>query len=374
MDNVPQNAPQKVVSALLLELFNAKLSLPALKPDLKQALGFVENALFLEEFSPERASRILNAANETNRPLRPGVAEKYSADMTAGKWTQCLDPITFYDDGNLATGQHRLWAVVDSGTTQWFYVAYGRPREEGLNYDTGLPRKFADNARISGLDRNISNRLISCVRATELGYMKSDALGGPLSFAEMELIVDSHREVGEWLLTHGPKGRFVRAGAVMGAIGRAWYYESDKAKLARFCEILNTGLSEGKHESAAISIRNFLLEKGTQATVSKNWRETFLKVQNAIKYFMKDYPLSVIKTISEEAYPLRQAAVIREKPDGNTRTTDARAMRRNGDKLAEAKKMLLAGQSGTEVAKKLGISRQTISQLKRRLDSDGLGL
>ena len=179
--------------------------------------------------------------------------EQYAQDMLMGKWTRCLVPIAFYEDGNIADGQHRLWAIIESRMPQKFYVERGLTREEGLNIDVGLSRNAVDGAKISGLDPNLTTNMISVSRSIEEGC----AGHARTSNAHKLAIVNRHREATEWVCAKGPRGKCLGNGAILGAIGRAWYHIDDKDKLARFCDVLRTGFGNGPHESAAIALRNY---------------------------------------------------------------------------------------------------------------------
>ncbi|MEO8297096.1 MAG: hypothetical protein ABI574_04735 [Burkholderiales bacterium] len=253
----------------------------------------------IEVVTPRKAEQWLNE-NKSNRKLREGVAEKYALDMKAGRWTTCPTPISFYEDGDLADGQHRLFAIIESGCSVNLPIARGLKREDGLNIDTGLGRSLVDNARISGADRGLSNELLGVTRAVATG---SYAQGSPSS-AERLAWVESHREACQWAMANGPKGKFLRNAVVLGAVARAWYSEADTDRLHRFCDVLSSGFSNGEHESAAIALRNYLLQRAAESSRNAVWRDTFLKVQNAIGYFMRSRKLTVIKTVSEELYPL----------------------------------------------------------------------
>lgn len=258
----------------------------------------------LEVWTPERAAATLREFNSVNRTYRVSEAEKKAADMRAGNWTQCVAPIVFYLDGLFADGQHRLHAVVLSGTTQKFYVLRGLPREEGLNVDRGLPRTLVDNARISGTNEHLSNVLLSVVRGMEDGSSSSGARK-PRSDTQRIQLAEKHRAAAEWALKHSPRGKLLRNSIVIAAIGRAWYWEADKERLARFAEVLSSGFADGEKESAAIALRNYLLAKGPGASLSTEWRSTFLKAQNAVHYFMRGRRLHIIKQLGEEVYPLK---------------------------------------------------------------------
>lgn len=249
--------------------------------------------------TPAMAEQWLNA-NKTNRSMRGGVAEQYANDMRAGRWTQCTAPIAFYDDGDLADGQHRLFAVADSGITQRFVVMRGLAREDGLNIDTGLGRTVVDNGRISGLDPGLSPALVGTARATAHGMPSS----GRLSNAQKLEIVNEHREAASYAISKMPHTKNICNSAVLGAVARAWYYETDLDRLEKFCKALGTGFSDGDADSAAVAMRNYLLSNGGLASTTAMWRDTFLKTQNAIHYFMKRQRLTVIKGVKDEAYPL----------------------------------------------------------------------
>ena len=259
--------------------------------------------LSLEEITPAVATDMLNA-NTLNRRLRPGVVEKYASDMRANTWTRCIAPVCFYEDGNIADGQHRLFAIIESNTTQFFFVIRGLDRTDGMNIDVGLNRSIVDNARISGLDPNLSNTLIGVARGVEMG----DCMGGGKSLSnsgKMEL-VHKHREASTWAMHNGPRSKFLRNGLVLSAIARAWYVETDHAKLKRYCDVLQSGFADGTVESAAIAMRNYLLAKGSASSTNALWRDTFLRVQNSISYFMRGRALTIIREITDEVYPLHK--------------------------------------------------------------------
>lgn len=253
-----------------------------------------------ENITPAKAEAWLNKFNNGNRKLRPGVAEKYADDMRRGKWTACTVPIAFYEDGELADGQHRLWAVYESDMPQTFLVLRGLPRSAGLNIDTGLGRSIVDNAKISKADDGLSTRLVAAARAIESG---GPADRSTQSYAAKLELVQQHRAAAEFAVSCVKPVRLLCNAVVMGAVGRAWYHEKDHNKIRRFCDVLASGMSEGMHESAAIALRNYLLSKGALAATSALWSDTFVKAQNCIQYFVKERQLTVVKLVKDEPYP-----------------------------------------------------------------------
>lgn len=253
----------------------------------------------IETISPNAATNYLNA-NRSNRKLRDGVVERYADDMKNGRWTECPEPISFYTDGDLADGQHRLWAIVEANIPITFPVARGLSREAGLNINTGLNRSLVDNARISGADKQVSNELIAVARAFEEGAKTNRAMSNS---ARLEL-VERHRDPCMWAISHGPRDKMLRNALTITALARAYANGIKPEKLARFAEVLSTGFMSGDNETAAIAMRNYLIERGSASSTTTLWRDTFLKAQNAIAYFANGKKLTVIKAVKEEAYPL----------------------------------------------------------------------
>lgn len=81
-----------------------------------------------ENITPQKAQRYLDTRDkEHQRKYRAALAATYAAIMRLGLWVLSPDGISFDTEGRLINGQHRMGAVVDSGTTQWFWVCRNVP-------------------------------------------------------------------------------------------------------------------------------------------------------------------------------------------------------------------------------------------------------
>lgn len=98
--------------------------------------------------TPEIAAQWLETINTNNRPVRESRVNRYARDMVRGDWTPNGDTIKLARDGTLLDGQHRLWAIVMSNTTQPMLVATNVDPMAMRTIDTGAPRTFADVLRI----------------------------------------------------------------------------------------------------------------------------------------------------------------------------------------------------------------------------------
>lgn len=100
---------------------------------------------------PDTARTYLDE-NDANRALRARVVNAYARDMGHGAWAVTGETIKFSKTGELLDGQHRLSAIIESGTSQWMLVVRGlEPATKGI-IDTGAPRSAGDALKLVGLD------------------------------------------------------------------------------------------------------------------------------------------------------------------------------------------------------------------------------
>lgn len=95
------------------------------------------------ELTPLMAERILQY-NHDNRPPRfKGVSrsvEAYAAAMARGEWQLNGEPIIIASDSSLNDGQHRLFAVLESGVSILTQITFGVARDSRHTVDQGAAR------------------------------------------------------------------------------------------------------------------------------------------------------------------------------------------------------------------------------------------
>lgn len=88
----------------------------------------------LETITPGIAERLLGDSEGYNfRNVDWKTVAAYAEDMDRGNWHQNAETISISADGRVVNGQHRLHAVVKSGTTQKFWVARGVDNPMGID-------------------------------------------------------------------------------------------------------------------------------------------------------------------------------------------------------------------------------------------------
>jgi hypothetical protein len=113
--------------------------------------------------TPEIATGMLKH-NNFNRRIKDSSKRDYIDDMRNGNWIYNGDNIRFDKNGNLIDGQHKLEAIVGSGTSQYFNVETGLPVEAFKTIDTGRNRTSSDIAHLYHIKHsNVSGAAITFI-------------------------------------------------------------------------------------------------------------------------------------------------------------------------------------------------------------------
>lgn len=139
-------------------------------------------------------------SNTSNRRLSDRLVQKFAGMMKAGLWHYDGSPIRFDTEGKLIDGQHRLWALLESGTEQDFLVLTGLSPESFMTIDTGKSRSFGDILSIAhpGLaDVNAVAAATAAIYRWEIGLrgkaLKSTGNGSYVSNETMMAFYDMHQ-------------------------------------------------------------------------------------------------------------------------------------------------------------------------------------
>ena len=133
---------------------------------------------------PSLASNLMDN-NLNNRSFRLGHAKDIARQMKLGRWKASPEPIVITTRGRLVNGQHRLWAVVETSTTQEFSVVV-IPDEQYTEIfeilDQGASRSSADvlredNKNITPLNYLLRTAGIKTVKHQDLRPFIESELG-----------------------------------------------------------------------------------------------------------------------------------------------------------------------------------------------------
>lgn len=103
-----------------------------------------------ELITPSIAEKMLQA-NLNNRNIRPAHVENIAREMSEGRFQTNGDAIRFDSNGVLLDGQHRLYGILYSKTSQKMLVVRGLEPETMKTIDSGVKRTNGDRINMSGI-------------------------------------------------------------------------------------------------------------------------------------------------------------------------------------------------------------------------------
>jgi len=209
----------------------------------------------LETIGPREASVYL-ATRNGNRPVRKRTVLRYAADMIGGKWEfNPADAITFDINGHLSNGQHRMLAIVKTGTEHTFVVCRDAPSASFLVMDDGATRAVYDTTSHSRDDVTTGRLMMRGARSNFVAP----------SNKMLKAFMDEHVQAIRWANANVRHSPLRLNGSVRAAMARAFEHPEkiDRTELGRFKRIVTHGCDEEgwatPEDSAGIILRQMLI-------------------------------------------------------------------------------------------------------------------
>lgn len=108
-------------------------------------------SIYLLKITPEVAADLLLRNTKNQRTISEDAVERYAGDMITEDWIFNGAPVLISNKGELIDGQHRLSAIVASGTPQLLLVVHGVDAEAMMTVDAGRKRSYADILYMRGV-------------------------------------------------------------------------------------------------------------------------------------------------------------------------------------------------------------------------------
>jgi hypothetical protein len=138
--------------------------------------------------NPEVAEFIIEKYNRGNRRIRKPHFKRYCRAMEDGLWRMNGETVVIEGAGTpsvkVGNGQHRLLAIIETGTTQEILLVQVPLQDIIATIDVGANRTTADNFKINGLTATTAQ--IGCIRTAY--KMENDMY----LFKKVDLIEDHH--------------------------------------------------------------------------------------------------------------------------------------------------------------------------------------
>lgn len=229
----------------------------------------------VERLGPPKAKQML-ALNTSNRNIRPHYVARLAGAMERGEWVQNGESIKLNGE-MLLDGQHRLLAIVESGTTQSMLVVRDLPSVAQATVDIGARRNIADVLRLRGeVDvTTLAACLATVWRYTTHGTMQRTPATVP-TIAQLLAFYEKHPEIRDALSV----GRSVRdAGLALSISSASAVYhlaaEQDQQEAGTFFARLSSGDMLESSDPIYV-LRRFLLRQRTTTLRSERRSGAYL--------------------------------------------------------------------------------------------------
>jgi hypothetical protein len=134
--------------------------------------GEINRVVTMEQITPALAEKYLDTMPH-NRRTRQGVINNLVRAIKTDSWFPTIEPIHFDSQGRLRNGQHRMWAILESGRTLEFLIVRGATEEEIDAIDTGTKRSPGDviTLRHGTPDGDVAATVLKLLWMMEEGYL-----------------------------------------------------------------------------------------------------------------------------------------------------------------------------------------------------------
>lgn len=217
----------------------------------------------IKNVTPEIANDLLKLNTNNYRKYDNNRVASYSNDMINGKWQTNADPIRISKSGVLLDGQHRLMAIVKSGTTQEMLIVYDVDDSVSV-FDVGMKRTRKQIAIQMGIYEPACNK--QCISISS--KIMNSAFGSTHKYGISDVAVLDYTKKNEYMLvkalsivTSGKSSTNITRRATFGAAALYLLKSGeDEFRIKRFFEIVTSGFPNEYEEcSPAIVLRNWII-------------------------------------------------------------------------------------------------------------------
>jgi hypothetical protein len=234
----------------------------------------------LEVITPQKAVYYLEK-NKKNRPLSMQAVQKYAQEMRSGTFKETGDSIKFDTNDILIDGQHRLQAIVSSGTSHKFIIAENLHEDTFDCLDIGKKRNPSDSLALLGCVN--AGRLAAALRV--LYILRTEPSGvipvtkiksyGVVSNQDIVNLYKQESELEELVRQIGKPHRMALSFAGSGVLGLFFdYWKKDPDTVIDFFTKLSKGIDLQEHHPI-LYLRNYLIKDSMASTKlpigTKHW-------------------------------------------------------------------------------------------------------
>lgn len=258
----------------------------------------------LVNLTPTLARMLLTRIGDNRKPKRATI-QRYAHVMNADQWKLTHQGIGISVRGEVIDGQHRIYAVIEAGTTIEILVVRGVSQDAMLVLDDGVQRTDADSIRIADFGlRDLEQIEATSAKRMVRGVRKRLR---PISRADLRSFILRHRPAIQasyralWQEGRVPN---VTHSEVVAVLARA-SYTCTREELLAAAAFLATGKQTTDRLEPLLVLREWLLK-----AARLDLRQRYGKAERAISMFLNGSRLGSrrLTEAREELFPLPEEA------------------------------------------------------------------
>ena len=207
----------------------------------------------VEFITPEMAETYLSF-NNSNRKISARRVLNYKKDMERGAWMLNGETITFFENGELKDGQHRLKAIVESNAGQWMIVVRGVKRDAFI-HDRNMNRSMGQILDMAGYAPNLkANVVVGALNVLYFCYNNSSNYQRLTDLEVMDIINKNETllATAHYCVNQGADYSKIKKAGCLAAAFCALFNGMSEEKVKEFCVIANSGFYDSDTKTSAI--------------------------------------------------------------------------------------------------------------------------
>jgi len=225
--------------------------------------------------TPELATLWLQK-NNRNRRVKQHKVQMIARDIKSGRWQSTNpNPISFYQDGFLADGQHRLLAIVSAGISIQCRVVYDVANNAGVYIDTNVARSVSDTVTVFIGDEQYVPKITTMVKWS---FVNGEELTPQ---QHLDLYVQYKDDLLFILDSFKGSNRCLQSGFILSALFMALVGGVNNETITQFCEVLKTGVTVEDRDVTVIAFRDYVFQNKVPGTRDGRL-DLLIRAQNAI--------------------------------------------------------------------------------------------
>lgn len=265
----------------------------------------------IETITPQIAAEYLSHNVQNNRNLRRDYVEMLARDMASGSFRCTHQGIAFDENGNLIDGQHRLHAVLLSGTPVRMVVARGLVTDMVNSIDKGSQRSLHDTMMITCVGNDEKSRAMR-----HRDVLNAIAMTGRLnvnnirkiSAREAMLVFENYEDACLSLYKSCTKGIGRKSGVQLAACLAALINGVPEETVRKFVQVFRDADITGCEQynvQIVLSWRRYL--DGLRAKHMRINEDAAYKTMKFVLWnFANNTRLPKTQLVTEEKYPVRE--------------------------------------------------------------------